>query len=248
MSRLLCAAALALLLAPCLPVRAEDVFLGDFRLAIMDDPVRVEFQGGSAVPKPDDFQQAVKYAGAPRGWKIVSQADGRMELHNVVRGTHEMSIELSYDAAGYRIRYLKSADLMYAGRTADGTALRIIHKNYNGWIRGLVGDINAALQVKARTTVGFAPLDKVDAVPFLSEKGRGFYQEFLGMPTPRAFAIAPNGSWGRDSRPVNVRAAPYVMQNALERCNRRGAGLCRLYAVDEHVVWTAAGASAGERP
>jgi hypothetical protein len=30
-----------------------------------------------------------------------------------------------------------------------------------------------------------------------------------------------------------------AVENALDFCNRRGAGECRLYAVDDRVVWRA---------
>src|SRR5438445_796237 len=85
----------------------------------------------------------------------------------------------------------------------------------------------ALLLVPAQTTKGFAPVARIDALPYVSEKGRGAYQEFLGMPTPRAFAIAPNGAWGRAAR---FGAGPRrdVAEDALARCNQRGEGQCRM--------------------
>ena len=108
----------------------------------------------------------------------------------------------------------------------------MIHSNYNGWIKDLVSGINAGLGVPVQTRIGFAPLEKTDAVPFLKEKGREAYKEFLSEPTPRAFAIAPNGAWASSS---NRRAD--VVENAMASCNRRGNGECKLYALDKHVVW-----------
>jgi hypothetical protein len=227
--------ALALLLAPCALARADSYDLGSFRLALIDDPVRVEFQKGAAAPTLDNLQQVIRIAAATRGWKVATQAVGRMELINVVRD-HTMSVELAYDETGYRLRYLQSTNLLYA---AKGGNLRVIHKNYNEWLNELVLAINGGLQLPAQTSKGFAPVAKIDAVPYVSEKGRGAYQEFLGMPTPRAFAIAPNGSWGRAVR-LRPGARGDVAEDALERCNRRGEGQCRVYAIDGHVVWTAA--------
>ena len=158
-----------------------------------------------------------------------------MELTNVVR-EHTMSIELSYDATGYRIRYLRSSNLLYAERALSGGTLRVIHRNYNVWIKDLVSAINFYLGVPVQTSVGFAPLEEVDAVPFLREKGRDAYKEFLSMPTPRAFAIAPNGSWASSFRRT-AREELDVVGSAMASCNRLGNRECKLYALDERVVW-----------
>lgn len=73
----------------------------------------------------------------------------------------------------------------------------------------------------------------VRAVPYLNDQGRAVYRDFLGYPTPRAFAIAKGGSYG-----WAVRAAdPAAM--ALANCERRG-GPCELYAMDKQVVWAGA--------
>ena len=73
----------------------------------------------------------------------------------------------------------------------------------------------------------------VRAVPYLNDQGRAVYRDFLGYPTPRAFAISKGGSYG-----WAVRAAdPAAM--ALANCERRG-GPCELYAMDKQVVWAGA--------
>lgn len=78
----------------------------------------------------------------------------------------------------------------------------------------------------------YAPLDEVMRVPYLRNNGRGGYQAFLAKPTPRAFAIAPNGAWGW------AEGGDDPLQRALDNCNRHAAaGGCRLYAVDDYVVW-----------
>ncbi len=79
----------------------------------------------------------------------------------------------------------------------------------------------------------FARLDDVDAVPFMGEHGRTAYREYLGKMTPRAFAVAPNGAWcwaeeGEDPD-----------RRALATCERKGGQPCKLYSVDEQVVWHA---------
>ena len=235
MSRLIRLCSLCLLLSQGLVAHAEPYNLGAFRLAVMDDPWRIEFQAGAKQVSRQDIEQAFKIVGATRGWKVANSTEGRMELTNVIR-EHTMSVELTYSATGYGIRYLQSTNLLYEERR--GGTLRLIHGNYNGWIKDLVSGINAGLGVPAQTTIGFAPIQKVDAVPFLGERGRDAYKEFLSKPTPRAFAIAPNGAWASSSRTApGSRQQLDVVGYAMESCNRRGNGECKLYALDERVVW-----------
>src|SRR5258708_7945404 len=201
MRRLARLCSLSLLLSQGLVAHAEPYNLGAFRLAVMDDPWRIEFQGGAKPVTRQDLEQVVTIVGATRGWKVANSTESRMELTNVIR-EHTMSIELTYDATGYGIRYLQSTNLLYEELARSGATLRVIHGNYNGWINDLLSGINAGLGVSGQTTIGFAPIQKVDAVPFLREKGRDAYHEFLSKPTPRAFAIAPNGAWAFGFRTV----------------------------------------------
>ncbi len=77
----------------------------------------------------------------------------------------------------------------------------------------------------------FASLENGAAVPYLKEKGREIYKTFLTKAIPRAFAIAPNGSSGWAAEGDDP------IKRALEFCNRGGNGHCKLYAVDDDVVW-----------
>jgi dienelactone hydrolase len=86
-----------------------------------------------------------------------------------------------------------------------------------------------SVEIPAHTD--FAPLDKEEAVPYLKEKGREGYKVFLAKDFFRAFAIAPNGAWGWAS------GGDDPLKRALDNCNKRGKGECRLYAVDDAVVW-----------
>jgi dienelactone hydrolase len=79
----------------------------------------------------------------------------------------------------------------------------------------------------------FAKIDDVDAVPYMGEHGRLAYREYLSKMSPRAFAVAPNGAWcwaeeGEDPD-----------RRALATCEKKGGQPCKLYSVDEHVVWNA---------
>lgn len=83
------------------------------------------------------------------------------------------------------------------------------------------------------TPSGFAPLDDMDKVPHVRQTGRDGYRAFLEKPSPRAFAIAPSGAWGW------ANGGDDPLQRALDNCNRIGKGACRLYAVNDQVVWAA---------
>jgi hypothetical protein len=76
----------------------------------------------------------------------------------------------------------------------------------------------------------FAPIDAVGKVPQIGDEGREGYRRFLAGDTPRAFAISDSGNW------VRVNAVRGASRVAIERCQSYG-GRCRLYAVDDQVVW-----------
>jgi hypothetical protein len=217
--------------------RAEPYNLGDFRVVLIDDPIRVTFQKGSEPLTRERVQKAIKASGSSQGWRVTGESDAAVELTNFVRDKHLMVLEFSYDENGYTARYQRSANLLYKAVLPNGSPARSIHKNYNIWVGQLVNMINAGLGVPTETQIGFAPLASERGVPYLRYKGRDGYKYFLGQSLPRAFAIAPNGAWGHglDHRSS---AKTDQAQIALNNCNRFGNGQCALYAIDSHVVWT----------
>lgn len=79
---------------------------------------------------------------------------------------------------------------------------------------------------------GFASIDAVNAVPYVDAAGRAAYRAFLNQYPTRAFAVSASGAWswaeGGDN-PMSV---------ALANCRKEnGNSPCRLYAVDDQVVW-----------
>jgi hypothetical protein len=77
----------------------------------------------------------------------------------------------------------------------------------------------------------FARLDDIGAVPFIGEHGRSAYREYLGKMTPRAFAVSPNGAWcwAEEGEDPDSRA--------LATCEKKAGQPCKLYSVDENIVW-----------
>jgi dienelactone hydrolase len=79
---------------------------------------------------------------------------------------------------------------------------------------------------------GYASIDAISAVPYLDAAGRAAYRTFLSQYPTRAFAVSSTGAWswaeGGDN-PMSV---------ALANCRKEsGNAPCRLYAVDDQVVW-----------
>lgn len=85
---------------------------------------------------------------------------------------------------------------------------------------------------------GFASIDDVDAIPYLNDRGRKGYQDWLRRPTPRAFAIADDGHWYATwGRPADPDLPADAGERALQQCARNAGRNCKLYAVNGAVVW-----------
>ena len=81
---------------------------------------------------------------------------------------------------------------------------------------------------------GFAALTDADKVPLRNDRARDGYRAFLAAESPRAFAVHPlSGNWGW------AWGGEQPLARALANCARNSPSPCRLYAVDDAVVWTA---------
>jgi dienelactone hydrolase len=78
----------------------------------------------------------------------------------------------------------------------------------------------------------YAAIDNVDAIPYLRGSAREQYRVFLGKQYPRAFAVSPTGAWSW------AEDGDDPVEQALADCQKNSSQPCRLYAVDNHVVWT----------
>ena len=87
----------------------------------------------------------------------------------------------------------------------------------------------------------FAKLDDVEAVPFLSENGRRAYADYLTKMTPRAFAVSPSGAWTW----AEEGEAPEA--RALATCSAKSTEPCKLYSIDDYVVWNGNRVEAAEK-
>ncbi len=76
----------------------------------------------------------------------------------------------------------------------------------------------------------YANLGDVMKLPLTAHSAREKYAAFLKMDLPRAFAIGPRGEFGYSS-------AANATTRALALCRQYAKTACRLYAVDDHIVW-----------
>ena len=77
----------------------------------------------------------------------------------------------------------------------------------------------------------FAAVDDIAAVPYLTEAGRAAYREYLKKMTPRAFAVSPDGAW------CWAEEGEAPEKRALATCAKNSGQDCKLYSVDDYVVW-----------
>ena len=102
---------------------------------------------------------------------------------------------------------------------------------------GLPSETTAdAMKYAVRTTrvppaTRFAALDDESKIPFVGPNGRAAYKTWLGREFPRAFAVSPGGAWGWAD------GGDDPLLRALTNCNRQNKGECKLYSVDDKVVW-----------
>ncbi|QJW85297.1 hypothetical protein HK414_23620 [Ramlibacter terrae] len=86
---------------------------------------------------------------------------------------------------------------------------------------------------------GYAAIEDVDAIPYLSDRGRAGYREWLLRPTPKAFAISTTGYWypAWSLAPQDTSLPTDPTERAVVGCTRNAGTPCRLYAVNGSVVW-----------
>lgn len=103
-----------------------------------------------------------------------------------------------------------------------------------------------ALSAPAGTAASAASADA--KLPYVGERGQAMYREYLTKPAPRAFAIAPDGRWGRAWTEQESGKRPPrddSRERALANCKGTSGIECQLYAVNDQVfVPTSAAAPA----
>lgn len=92
-------------------------------------------------------------------------------------------------------------------------------------------EIHTVVEAPAHPKSNFAAIEDIAAVPYLSENGRAAYREYLDKMTPRAFALSPSGAWcwAEEGEQPDARA--------LAACAEKSKEPCKLYSIDDYVVW-----------
>jgi hypothetical protein len=92
--------------------------------------------------------------------------------------------------------------------------------------------------MKQYPSTNFAAINDIAAVPYIQGRCREMYEDFMKRKQPKAFAIAPDGGCA-----ITAGTSPPVQGDpfepaarALVVCARKHSN-CKLYSVDDNVVW-----------
>lgn len=96
----------------------------------------------------------------------------------------------------------------------------------------------AAALVPAVAAAPVATASSASRVPFLDEAGQARYQKYLTETAPKAFAVSENGFFGVAVSDVSgLKPALDSKERALQSCAVFSTRVCKLYAVDNAVVY-----------
>jgi hypothetical protein len=123
------------------------------------------------------------------------------------------------------------------GRVSDLPAINAVVMENPATSQPIV--LPQAAEQPAYLSTGYARIDDIDAIPHLSDNGRKAYSEWLNKSTPRAFAISATGSygWANGTPKSQSESKGDPSQRALFKCEERAKIPCKLYAVNNAVVW-----------
>lgn len=108
------------------------------------EPERVTLASTSGVAlTPELVKQAILRGGARYEWTVVSEQPGKIQLKHNKQNKHEVTVEVSYDASGFQIRYVSSINLNYS----EKNGAPVIHSIYTTWLTNLT----RAITVEADT-------------------------------------------------------------------------------------------------
>jgi dienelactone hydrolase len=101
---------------------------------------------------------------------------------------------------------------------------------------GMPTDVTVAIAETPRPAATyFAAVENVSAIPYLSDKGRNGYREYLQKSAPRAFAISSSGAWSW------AEEGDDPATRAMASCQKNSKVACKLYSIDHDVVWAEPG-------
>ncbi|RXJ79359.1 hypothetical protein [Arcobacter sp. F2176] len=100
---------------------------------VNNDPIEVK-------ASMDKVYNAIKFAGASKGW-IITKVKPGLAMGKLNVRKHQAVVEIPYTEKSFSINYKSSLNLKYNSQTNQ------IHQNYNGWIQNLENAINLQLSM-----------------------------------------------------------------------------------------------------
>lgn len=140
MKHVVTAILLALSVAPLAYAQQQPEF-GDRRLKVLEDPLSVRFTGDPQKASKAKLKEAIDIAALAKDWKVLKSDDSRFELQTTKNGKHMLHVNVMYGDGFCEIHYIESIDMMYKEMVDRGRDVRVIHGNYNVWIRELADAI-----------------------------------------------------------------------------------------------------------
>ena len=125
---------------------AQPAEFGDARLKLLEDPLRVRFTGDPDKISKSKMQQAISTGAHAKDWKVLKSDDGRFELQTTKNGRHMLQVRVTYADGFCEIHYVDSVNMMYKEMADRGRNVRVIHRNYNVWVRESAQTIGARIE------------------------------------------------------------------------------------------------------
>jgi hypothetical protein len=175
----------------------------------------------------------------------VFSADGR-RLHSFdVNASYGFGGAAGGDATRMGWMYEKFSELVMTELTGTTDASAVDKKNRAKPLpAGTPAPTALAIATKAVTS---PDLFNIDALPSKSDRAKEIYRDWLTKKAPRAFVLAGEdgrnvfGTWGI---PQNPEDPTDPTERALQRCLKAGHNNCKLYAVNNEIVWKPVAAEA----
>ena len=173
---------------------------GDRRLKLLEDPLSVRFTGDADKISKAKMQQAIDIAALAKDWKVVKSDDGRFELQTTKNGRHVLRVNVTYGDGFCEIHYLDSVDMMYQEMADRGRNVRVIHGNYNVWVRELAQTIGRRIDQPvtisvpaARPVVASAPANNPNGNYYsrFDRRGGGGAGRGAAIPVAHARVVPP---------------------------------------------------------
>jgi hypothetical protein len=177
---------------------------------------------------------------------------------------HSFDVNATYGFGGYAggdsmrmgWMYEKFSELVLSELTGTTSATSVDRKNRAQPLPAnapaptalALAAVAAVAATPAATPTAAAPvaqtspdLFNIDALPTKSGKAKEVYRDWLTKKSPRAFVLAGEegsvamGAWGLV--PQNPEDPKDPTERVLQRCLKAGHNNCKLYAVDNQIVW-----------